>query len=82
MDIIELYDDSGNLQKFELLDTFGMDDDNYAVMLPISEHNQMTYILKIKNGSNGEIIFEGIEDEKELNDAVEVYEQLKKENMQ
>lgn len=82
MDIIELYDEVGNLQKFKLLDTFGMDDDDYAVLISDTDDDDTIYIFKIINSIEGELILEGITDEEELNDAVDIYEQLIKESLQ
>ena len=82
MDIIELYDEVGNLQKFKLLDTFGMDDDDYAVLISDVDDDDTIYIFRIMNTVEGELILEGITDEEELNDAVEIYEQLIKESLQ
>ena len=82
MDIIELYDEFGNLQKFKLLDTFGMDDDDYAVLISDVDDDDTIYIFRIMNTVEGELILEGITDEEELNDAVEIYEQLIKESLQ
>lgn len=82
MEIIELYDENGKLQKFKLLDTFGMDEDDYAVLLPVNEPDSLTYILRIEYLDNGELNLIGIEDENELNAAVDIYENLKNEKMQ
>lgn len=82
MEIIELYDENGNLQKFKLLDTFGMDEDDYAVLLPVNEPDSLTYILRIEYLDNGELSLIGIEDQNELNAAVDIYENLKNEKMQ
>lgn len=82
MEIIELYDENGNLQKFKLLDTFGMDEDDYAVLLPVNEPDNLTYILRIEYLDNGELSLIGIEDQNELNAAVDIYENLKNEKMQ
>lgn len=82
MEIIELYDENGNLQKFKLLDTFGMDEDDYAVLLPVNEPDSLTYILRIEYLNNGELSLIGIEDQNELNAAVDIYENLKNEKMQ
>ncbi|HHX68781.1 MAG: DUF1292 domain-containing protein [Miniphocaeibacter sp.] len=82
MEIIELYDESGNLHKYELLDTFGMDDNDYAALLTTNKEDNTIYIFRIKRANNGEIILEGIEDEEELKDAVEIYEKLKGERIQ
>ncbi len=82
MSIIELYDESGNKQSFRILDTFGMDEQDYAVLLPENEHLDTTYILRIETDENGQQYFAGIDDEDELEDAIQIYEELKKEMLQ
>ncbi len=82
MSIIELYDESGNKQLFRILDTFGMDEQDYAVLLPESGHMDNTYILRIEMDENGQQYFAGIDDEDELEDAIQIYEELKKEMLQ
>lgn len=75
MDRIEAIDEYGKKIVFELIDTFGMNDSEYAVL--DSEQSEDLYILKIKYDKNGEMTLEGIDDD-ELDDAIEVYEELKK----
>lgn len=75
MEKIEAIDEFGKKIIFELIDTFGMNDSEYAVL--DSEQSDDLYILKIKYDKNGEMTLEGIEDD-ELNDAIDVYEELKK----
>jgi len=72
----EAYDENGKKIIFELLETFGMNDSEYAVLN--SEDDVNTYILKIIYDKDGNINLEGIDDE-ELSDAIEVYEELKSE---
>lgn len=82
MSIIELYDESGNKQNFRILDVFGMDDVDYAVLLPENNHTDQTYILRIEMDESGQQYFTGIDDEDELEDAIQIYEELKKEMLQ
>jgi len=82
VEIIELYDENGNLQKFKLLDTFGMDEDDYVVLIPVDESDDLTYILRIEYANNDELNLVGIEDQNELNAAVDIYEKLKNEKIQ
>lgn len=78
MEKIELMDDEGNKVEFNILDTFGMDDEDYAVLEPVNEEDDMVYILRIENSEDdGEVVLVGIDDEEELNDAISVYEELK-----
>lgn len=82
MERIELIDENGKKQVFELLDTFGMDEQDYAVLLPIEPPQEETYILRIETDADGEAYFAGIEDEEELDNVIVVYEELKKESLQ
>lgn len=78
---IVLIDETGVEQKFELLATFGLDDFDYAALVPIDKDmEENIYILRIKEDDKGGVILVGIEDDEELNDAIVVYESLVKEN--
>lgn len=81
MEVIELVDESGIAEKFNIIDTFGIDDDNYAVLMPVSKLKSMTYILKIVETSEDGATFSTIDDEDEFNEAIKVYEELKKEKI-
>lgn len=82
MDIIELIDETGNKEEFRIIDVFGMDENDYAVLIPENEINTMTYILRINYSDEEDVVFDSIDDEEELNDAIRVYEELKKEKLQ
>ncbi|MDO4593892.1 MAG: DUF1292 domain-containing protein [Tissierellia bacterium] len=75
MDTIELIDENGELKKFKIIDTFGVDDYDYAALSPYDDERIM--ILQIIN-ENGEINFKSIDDQNELNEIIEVYEQMKR----
>ena len=72
---IELYDGNEYI-KFEIIDTFGVDDNNYACLLP--EGGDELYILEIRYVGD-EIEFLTIDDEKELDEIINLYEELVKE---
>ena len=76
MERFEAFDENGKKIIFELVETFGMNDSEYAVLNSNNDVN--TYILKIIYDKDGNINLEGIDDE-ELSDAIEVYEELKSE---
>ncbi|MBF1300274.1 DUF1292 domain-containing protein [uncultured Parvimonas sp.] len=76
MERFEAFDENGKKIIFELIDTFGMNDCEYAVLN--SKDDISTYILRIIYDKDGNINLEGIGDE-ELSDAIEVYEELKSE---
>ena len=67
-------DENGKKIVFELIETFGMNDSEYAVLN--SKDDDYTYILKIIYDKDKNMSLEGIDDE-ELNSAIEVYEELK-----
>lgn len=78
MDRIELIDENGQVFEVELIDTFGLDDDDYAVFSTLDD-TDLLYILKIDASEDGEeVYFVGVEDD-ELDELIEVYEELKEE---
>ena len=76
MERFEAFDENGKKIIFELVETFGMNDSEYAVLNSNNDVN--TYILKIIYDKDGNINLEGIDDD-ELSDAMEIYEELKSE---
>ena len=76
MERFEAFDENGKKIIFELVETFGMNDSEYAVLN--SNNDVSTYILKIIYDKDGNINLEGIDDD-ELSDAIEIYEELKSE---
>lgn len=76
---IELIDEFGEVEVFDLLDTFGMDEEDYAVLT--SKKDGETYIFKIIYDEN-EMTFVGLDDQDELDDAAAIYEELKNEQSQ
>ena len=55
MERFEAYDENGKKIIFELVETFGMNDSEYAVLN--SEDDVNTYILKIIYDKDGKIIW-------------------------
>ena len=76
MERFEAFDENGKKIIFELVETFGMNDSEYAVLNSNNDVN--TYILKIIYDKDGNINLEGIDDD-ELSDTIEIYEELKSE---
>lgn len=83
MDIIVLYDEDGNETEFEVIATLELDDNEYAILLPKdaeiepeSDEVDEVYVLRMEKDENGEDVLVGIEDEEELNDVIEAYEEL------
>lgn len=77
MDSIFLLDENNNEVEFNLIDTFGIDDKNYAALEEIGD--DMIMIVEVKN-SDDVITFKTIEDQKELDEIIDFYEQMKREN--
>lgn len=83
MDIIVLYDEDGNETEFEVIATLELDDNEYAILLPKdadiepeTDEVDEVYVLRMEKDENGEDVLVGIEDEEELNDVIEAYEEL------
>lgn len=79
---IVLLDELGNKVEFELIATFGLDDIDYAALVPINDIEPMTYLLRIEYDHDGNVVLVGIDDDKELNDVIETYEEIQKERLQ
>ncbi len=79
---ILLFDELGKEQEFIVIATFGMDDEDYAALMPVDDIESPTYILRMETDENGDILFAGIDDDEELEDAIEAYEEMQKENLQ
>lgn len=77
MEEIILYDGDKEV-KFQLLDTFAVDDDEYAALL--NTEDEKIYILEIEyEGEN--VNFKSIEDEKVLDEVLSLYIELLDENV-
>ena len=77
-----LLDEFGKEQEFIILATFGLDDVDYAALLPTDDMEGLTYILRMETEANGELVLTGIDDDEELQDAIDVYEEIQQENLQ
>ena len=73
MDSIFLLDENNNEVEFNIEDTFGIDDNNYAALRnPIDD---MILIVEVINEAD-EVIFKSIEDQNQLNEIIEFYEEM------
>ena len=79
-EIITLLDELGNKVEFELIATFGLDEMEYAALIPVNDNNPMTYLLRIEYDENGELVLVTIDDQEEFRDVVETYEEIRKRN--
>lgn len=80
--IIVLLDEMGNEVEFQVLSTFGIDDVDYAALLPLDDIESLTYLLRIEYDDKGELVLVGISDEEELNEVIQVYEEIQNEKLQ
>lgn len=77
MDSIFLLDEDNNEVEFNIIDTFGIDDKNYAALKEVNDD----MILLVEIIVVGDVInFKSIEDQKELDEIIEFYEDMKREN--
>ncbi|WP_099320701.1 DUF1292 domain-containing protein [Anaerococcus sp. Marseille-P3625] len=76
MDNIILYDENNNEVKFNIIDTFGVDDKNYCALQ--KDNDDMILIMEVINNDK-EVLFKSISDQKELDEIIELYEQMKDE---
>ena len=74
MDKIILLDQDNNEVEFELIDTFGVDEANYAALKQID--NDLILMVELIE-SDGEVIFKAIEDQDELDEIIALYEDMK-----
>lgn len=77
MDNIILYDENNNEVKFNIIDTFGVDDKNYCALQ--KDNDDMILILEVINNDK-EVLFKSIDDQKELDEIIELYEQMRDES--
>ena len=74
-DIIELVDEEGNLEKFEVLDIIEEGDARYVCMLPEeeAEDEDTVIIMRIQPVNDEEDMLTPIEDEEELSRVFEIF---------
>ncbi len=74
MDKIILLDQENNEVEFELLDTFGVDEANYAALKQVDDD----FILMVEIVEEGkEVTFKTIEDQNLLDEIIDLYEEMK-----
>ncbi len=74
MDKIILTDENNKEVEFNIIDTFGVDDKDYAVLEPIDEDFLLIYEI-IKNDDT--ISFKTIDNDRELDEIIKIYENMK-----
>ena len=79
---IVLMDEHGNEEEFEVIATIGIKDNEYAILLPVSDQEDLeesAYIFRIDKEDDGEDILVPIEDDDEFDMVREAYEKLMEE---
>lgn len=80
MEIIEIYNENNEIEEYYLVDSFGVEDDDYVVLKSTDEDDEMLYIFKTVKDEDDQVLFEGIENEKKLDEVVDIYLELKEKN--
>lgn len=80
MDIIEIYNENNEIEEYYLVDSFGVEDDDFVVLKSTDEEDEMLYIFKTVKDNDGQVLFEGIENEKKLDEVIDIYLELKEKN--
>lgn len=70
--IVELINDNGQVERLVVEATFHVDDIQYAVLREENSEEGMIYWLD--ETEDGEIMFNIVEDEEELQEVIEIYE--------
>ena len=79
--IVVLNDEEGNEVQFEFLDLVELDDEEYVVLLPVTEEGEEeegeVVILKLEDTveDSGEESYVGVEDEEILNKVFEIFKE-------
>ncbi len=74
MDNIILLDEENNEVEFELLDTFGVDEANYAALKQVED--ELILIVEVIE-KNNEIELRSIADQDLLDELIDIYEEMK-----
>jgi len=77
MDSIFLYDEDNNEVEFNIIDTFGVDDKNFCALQKYDD--DLIMITEVIN-KDDEVVFKSIENQKELDEIISLYEQMKEED--
>lgn len=79
--IVQLYDEDGNEVNFEFLDLIELDEEEYVVLLPVSEEGDEeegeVVILKLEDSEEDEEkeSYVSVEDEEILNKVFEIFKE-------
>ncbi|KAB3527620.1 DUF1292 domain-containing protein [Alkaliphilus serpentinus] len=75
--IITLVDEEGNEEDFEIIMTLEVEDNEYAILMPLEgDEEDDAYIFKIVSENNDEYTLVAIEDDEEYENVVAAYEAI------
>ena len=77
-EIITLYDEAGNEVEYELLDLIEYQDEEFVVLLPCDETDEVgeVVILKIEDSDDeDEVTYAGVDDESVLEEVFEIFKE-------
>ena len=77
--IIETIDENGNVIKFELFDIVEVDEQEYALLLPVEEEEGDEVVLMRLSKDGDEYLFETIDDDKKKKKVAEYVENMEDE---
>ena len=77
--IIETIDENGNVIKFELFDIVEVDEQEYALLLPVEEEEGDEVVLMRLSKDGDEYLFVTIDDDEEFEKVAEYVENMEDE---
>ena len=77
--IIETVDENGNVVKFELFDIVEVDEQEYALLLPIEDEEGDEVVLMRLTKDGEEYLFETIDDDEEFEKVANYVESMDEE---
>ncbi len=78
--IIETIDENGNVIRFELFDIVEVDEQEYALLLPVDEEEDDEVVLMRLTKDGDEYLFETIDDDEEFDRVAEYVENIEDED--
>lgn len=72
-EIVEFLGENGEVERFAVEASFELDDTKYAILT--KEGEEESFVFRVEE-EDGEAVFVTIEDEDELDEAIEAYESL------
>ncbi len=74
--MIELYNEHDEKVVFKVLATFDVDGEDYAIVTPVDEEDDDSVVIFRLEESDEEYLFEGVDDEMEIERVLDAYYDL------